>query len=113
MPCVPRESRYARRLIFLYNRKLQLDCSRNIRGTTNQVVTSITKNIATAGNFCCCRRLQGLGLGEEDIKSLFGYFDVDTSGEIDITEFRRFFQEDVQLTERQVQVSPKCRDSHL
>ncbi|CAM9958340.1 unnamed protein product [Ascophyllum nodosum] len=45
---------------------------------------------------------KGLGLGEEDIKSLFGYFDVDTSGEIDITEFRRFFQEDVQLTERQV-----------
>lgn len=35
---------------------------------------------------------QGLGLSEEDIKSLFGYFDVDGSGEIDFSEFRRFLQ---------------------
>ena len=35
---------------------------------------------------------QGLGLSEDDIKSLFGYFDVDGSGEIDFSEFRRFLQ---------------------
>eukprot|EP00752_Nemacystus_decipiens_P018608 g16683.t1 len=35
---------------------------------------------------------KGLGLSEADIKTLFGYFDVDGSGEIDFSEFRRFLQ---------------------
>ncbi|CAM9637203.1 unnamed protein product [Ectocarpus sp. 6 AP-2014] len=41
---------------------------------------------------------KGLGLGEEDIKTLFGYFDVDGSGEIDFSEFRRFLQGGIQKT---------------
>ncbi|CAM9314891.1 unnamed protein product, partial [Hapterophycus canaliculatus] len=35
---------------------------------------------------------KGLGLSEEDTKRLFGYFDVDGSGEIDFSEFRRFLE---------------------
>lgn len=35
---------------------------------------------------------KGLGLCEADIKALFGYFDVDGSGEIDFSEFRCFLQ---------------------
>ncbi|CAM9290972.1 unnamed protein product [Ectocarpus fasciculatus] len=41
---------------------------------------------------------KGLGLGEEDIKTLFGYFDVDGSGEIDFSEFRRFLRGGIQKT---------------
>lgn len=41
---------------------------------------------------------QGLGLSEEDIKSLFGYFDIDGSGEIDFSEFRRFLQGGIDQT---------------
>eukprot|EP00904_Undaria_pinnatifida_P010728 jgi/Undpi1/6786/HiC_scaffold_21.g09263.m1 len=41
---------------------------------------------------------QGLGLSEEQIKSLFGHFDVDGSGEIDFSEFRRFLQSDINQT---------------
>lgn len=41
---------------------------------------------------------QGLGLSSEEIKSLFGYFDIDGSGEIDFSEFRRFLQGDIDQT---------------
>lgn len=44
------------------------------------------------------RNPQGLGLSEPDIKTLFGYFDVDGSGEIDFSEFRRFLQGGTQQT---------------
>eukprot|EP00903_Cladosiphon_okamuranus_P005765 g5716.t1 len=41
---------------------------------------------------------KGLGLSEADIKTLFGYFDVDGSGEIDFSEFRRFLRGGTQQT---------------
>lgn len=48
---------------------------------------------------------QGLGLSEENIKSLFGYFDVGGSGEIDFSEFRRFLQGDIDQTGLAVRIS--------
>lgn len=48
------------------------------------------------------RILQGLGLCEEDIKTLFGHFDIDGSGEIDFSEFRRFLLGGIEETGLQV-----------
>lgn len=57
--------------------------------------------------------LQGLGLSEDDIKALFGYFDVDGSGEIDFSEFRRFLQGGTQQTGLAVRISTMLSPSML
>lgn len=53
-------------------------------------------------------RVQGLGLSEEDTKTLFKYFDEDNSGEIDFSEFRRFLQGGAVQTGLQVTIAPTC-----
>lgn len=47
---------------------------------------------------------QGLALLEEDIKTLFQHFDLDGSGEIDFSEFRRFLLGGVEQTGHEVQL---------